>query len=623
VTVTAQTSQVRGLFHLTDQDRQVIVGMARELTGTNLDGERHGVIFLNVQLRMEHVGAATLGAYLNYINDHDEEIPYLLSALTIHTTGWFREPSTFELFREKIEDLIKGAPSVDINLLSIGCSTGEEVYSYAFVLEELRRRYPGLRYSLRGIDIDPISLKKARAGRYDGVKLANIDPAWRELVARRLDAKGVLQIDHGILERVSFQSANVLAIPPRDQMFDVISVRNILIYFDPPQLSKIMAIIQKHLKSSGLLFTGVSETQLPDRSKFLPVGGALFTSRAREAKIELTRVSPKKIRKEVHAMTHLVIIEDEEDLADLYKMTLQDSFKRVDVALTFEQGLDSLAASTEETFVIADYMLACGRSGLDLMDEARKRGFSGSFVLISAFADETIANRAHSLGCKDVIAKPCVGAELLRIVRHHAGLSGQKSDRGMVPAEMVALGSSTGGTEVLIKILENLSQPSPPVAVVQHIVPDFAADFAKRLAARSGLVLAKMEDGEVVKPGHLYMALGDYHIGLRKSGGVMRLVINRGEPVSGHRPSVDFLFESLAQTKIPSVAIILTGMGRDGAIGLSKIREGGSFTMAQDEASSTVFGMPGEAIKLGAAEFIGNPMKIRQKLHEILALAIK
>jgi two-component system chemotaxis response regulator CheB len=623
--VVALTNSLRedAPYHLTANDRSVVVAMARELTGTNIDGERHGVIFLNIQLRMEQVGAATLSDYLNFINNHDEEIPYLLSSLTIHTTGWFREPSTFDLFQERIQSQVSESASPEINLLSIGCSTGEEVFSYAFVLEELRKSNPRLRYSLKGIDIDPISLKRARSGVYENVKTQLIDPSWRHLVERRIDRDGRLRIEDSIMERVTLQSSNVLAMPPPDQVFDVISVRNILIYFDPPQLSKIMETIRRYLKPSGLLFTGVSETQLPSRVHFKSVSGSLFVV----GPIDQSQIRPsikgKQSRSMANPVSRLVIIEDEPDIGHLYRDTLEGSFGQIDVACTYEDGLKLLLGQGASTFVIADYMLACGRTGLDLMEEAKAKGFEGGFVLISAFADQTIASRALALGCKDVIAKPCLGPELLRTVRQHAGLLG-KSTQNMTPSpELIALGSSTGGTEVLIKILENLPQPSPPVAVVQHIVTDFAADFAKRLAARSGLILGKMEDGEVIKPGHLYMALGDYHIGFRKSGGIMRLTINKTAAVSGHRPSVDFLFDSMSLAKIRATAILLTGMGRDGASGMARLHEQGCYTMAQDQASSIVFGMPGEAIKLGAAEFVGNPRQIQEKIHQILQNKVK
>lgn len=186
---------------------------------------------------------------------------------------------------------------------------------------------------------------------------------------------------------------------------------------------------------------------------------------------------------------------------------------------------------------------------------------------------------------------------------------------------IIVIGASTGGTEVLIKMLQSMPKPCPPVAVVQHIALSFEKAFAERLAQSAGLTLARPDHGVTLLPNHLYMAWDDYHITVKQRADEYALAIVRTNAVHGVRPSVDILFQSAAKCQhSPIAAILLTGMGKDGAAGLSDLRNGGAMTFVQDEASSTVFGMPREAILRGAAGFIGNPQQIRQQLNIILSL---
>ena len=124
-----------------------------------------------------------------------------------------------------------------------------------------------------------------------------------------------------------------------------------------------------------------------------------------------------------------------------------------------------------------------------------------------------------------------------------------------------------------------------------------------------------MKNAEQLLPGHLYAPLGDYHIGIKQIENEFRLVISEEGPVTGHRPSVDFLFCSAASLRAKILAVLLTGMGKDGAFGLSLLHQNGADTIVQDEASCVVFGMPKEAIALGAAKKICNPSEIRTLVH--------
>lgn len=167
---------------------------------------------------------------------------------------------------------------------------------------------------------------------------------------------------------------------------------------------------------------------------------------------------------------------------------------------------------------------------------------------------------------------------------------------------IVAVGTSTGGTQALERILTALPRLSPGLVIVQHMPEQFTAAFAQRLNQLCDITVQEAQNGDRVLPGHALIAPGGRHMLLRRSGAQYRVEIVDGPLVSRHRPSVNVLFRSVAQTAgANALGILLTGMGDDGAAGLLEMRQAGAHTLAQDEASCVVFGMPKEAIKRGAA----------------------
>ncbi len=171
-----------------------------------------------------------------------------------------------------------------------------------------------------------------------------------------------------------------------------------------------------------------------------------------------------------------------------------------------------------------------------------------------------------------------------------------------VTEPIVAIGASTGGTEALREVLEALPANSPAILIVQHMPEKFTTAFARRLDASCAVTVKEAEDGELVEPGKVLIAPGNFHMMLVRNGSRYTVKIEEGPHVSRHRPSVDVLFRSAAQSAGKNaLGMILTGMGDDGARGLLEMRQMGSVTLAQDEASCVVFGMPKEAIQRGAA----------------------
>ena len=171
-----------------------------------------------------------------------------------------------------------------------------------------------------------------------------------------------------------------------------------------------------------------------------------------------------------------------------------------------------------------------------------------------------------------------------------------------VTEPIIAIGASTGGTEALREVLEALPATTPGIVIVQHMPEKFTNAFARRLDSLCAMSIKEAETGDQVVQGRVLIAPGNQHMALRRTGSRYTVEILEGPHVSRHRPSVDVLFRSVAQgAGRNAMGIILTGMGDDGARGLLEMREAGAYTVAQDEDSSIVFGMPKEAIQRGAA----------------------
>lgn len=168
--------------------------------------------------------------------------------------------------------------------------------------------------------------------------------------------------------------------------------------------------------------------------------------------------------------------------------------------------------------------------------------------------------------------------------------------------QIIAVGASTGGTEALHGLLAACGEGAPGILVVQHITDEFNELFVRRLAGLLPVPVRNAVHGEVVCDGHVYVAPAGKHLAIRSARGAFECVLSDQDPVCFHRPSVDVLFESMAAEVGPSgIGVILTGMGQDGARGLVAMRAAGAHTIAQDEESSVVWGMPGSAVRLGAA----------------------
>lgn len=230
----------------------------------------------------------------------------------------------------------------------------------------------------------------------------------------------------------------------------------------------------------------------------------------------------------------------------------------------------------------------------------------GAVELVDTHQRE-IANRARRFRMELVNkVKLAAQANVRAYHTHSAGVGNRvtstRHGQSFDSDKIIAIGASTGGTEALTEVLTALPSDTPGIVIVQHMPAQFTRSFAQRLDTQCAITVREAYDGAVVKPGVALLAPGDRHTEIRRAGRVYVVRVHDGPHVNRFRPSVDVLFQSFVEhVREDSVGVILTGMGRDGARGLLAMRQAGALTIAQDEATSVVFGMPKEAIALDAA----------------------
>jgi two-component system, chemotaxis family, protein-glutamate methylesterase/glutaminase len=250
-------------------------------------------------------------------------------------------------------------------------------------------------------------------------------------------------------------------------------------------------------------------------------------------------------------------------------------------------------------------------------------------VIISSVtqAGSRMAMEALEAGAVDVIAKPdsagsignlrnqlayrVKGAARARVTTiPHAGVTSvlagvPAAARHFHPRQLVVMGASTGGTEAIRRVLTQLPDGLPGICIVQHIPPVFSKAFAERLNGFCAMEVREAVQGDEVRPGLVLIAPGDFHMAVGWESGGYRVRLQQGPPVHHTRPAVDVLFNSAAACAgRNAVAVLLTGMGSDGALGMQKLKETGATTLAQDETTSVVYGMPRAAVELGVVDHV-------------------
>ena len=324
-------------------------------------------------------------------------------------------------------------------------------------------------------------------------------------------------------------------------------------------------------------------------------------------------------------MIRVLVVDDSPTMRGLITATLHrdPNIEVVGQAASSAQAREAIKTLNPDVVTLDIEMPAM--NGLEFLEKImRLRPMPVIMVsaLTSRGADETL--QALELGAFDCVAKPSaldlhafntLGATVQAAARARV----RSAPRIQTPASrsvltkalpayqpdgrLLAIGSSTGGVEALLAIVSQMPPNCPPTVITQHMPATFTRSFAERLNRSCGAEVSEAVDGAPLVPGRIYLAPGGLtHLQVTRSG-TLRCRLRTGDPINGHRPSVDILFNSVAKAVGPqAVGVILTGMGRDGACGLLAMRQAGARTLGQDEASCVVYGMPKAAFEMGAVE---------------------
>jgi len=282
--------------------------------------------------------------------------------------------------------------------------------------------------------------------------------------------------------------------------------------------------------------------------------------------------------------------------------------------------------------------------GLDFLEKLmRLRPMPVLMVSSLTERGSEITMRALELGAVDFVTKPKISIqtgmrEYTELIADKIRAASRARIKRMAPGtlpspqlsalrsplisseKLIIIGASTGGTEAIREFLMQMPSDCPGILIAQHMPEGFTSSFAKRLDSLCRISVSESQGNERVLPGHAYIAPGHSHLLLTRSGANYMTKIEQSPPVNRHRPSVDVLFRSAAQAAGKNaVGVILTGMGKDGAAGMLDMRTAGAHNFAQDEASCVVFGMPREAIALGAAHEVGSLQALPGMVLEHLA----
>jgi two-component system chemotaxis response regulator CheB len=571
---------------------------------------------------MGALGVKSLAEYLDLVKANTTERGHLISALTIHTTSWFREYPHFVAFQEMLLDALE--KNEIFKVWCAACSTGEEVYSFALVLEEFRRVHPQFDYQLLGTDIDPISVAVAERAIYNKRGMSFHVLRYK---AHVLEGSGktaeFFTLSKSIRDRCKFLVHDLRqeTLHPGG-LFHVVICRNVLIYFSPQTVARAIPNLMKNMRSDGHLMLGHSESIHGPDFSLAHLGNSVYS----KCRIDESRRTSDKGR--------VLCIDDSATTRKfLSKLLLEMGFDAVTV------GSGSEAANflnfNEVDLITLDLKMP-HMSGDKWLRVERAKGLKVPVVVISD---------AHPSEAKEVVDILAVGAQdyfekdtltrdsqrlkdvIVELTRAHEQDEAPVAHIGRTlpncRPQVILIGASTGGPQALVRLLADLPSDCPPILVTQHMSPMFMRSMGERIAAASGLKLGSGEDMTPMEPGHVYMSFGDYHAGVGVEKNRLMFRTSAEQPYNGHRPSVDYMFNSALGAQLEVMGILLTGMGRDGALGLRFLRKEGAFCIAQSEEDCIVYGMPRVAIEREAACFVGTIPEIRKVLLDSLRLPKK
>lgn len=398
------------------------------------------------------------------------------------------------------------------------------------------------------------------------------------------------------------------------------------------------AQVAASLREQKLTVEGVVIRSTPQEVVFTPHEGRIRIADAileRPVKSQLKAVSPARTKS---GPIKVLVVDDSKTIQQLLSRIINATSDLTVVAAAEKPSeVEALIQKHNPDVMTLDIHMP-ERTGTDLIKELWPK-YSIPTIMISSISMEesNLVLQALENGAIDYVQKPSfdklqevapmivdrirMAAKANIVQARHTPVRAVKNVE-MDGHTLIAIGSSTGGTEALKHVLMRLPDSIPPILITQHIPPVFSRAFADRLNGLCRFEVKEATDGDEIRPNRVLIAPGGLQMRVKRHGQFGTVVVDDAPPVNRHKPSVDVLFHSVAtEFRDKAIGVILTGMGADGAKGLKAMRDVGARTVAQDEASCVVFGMPREAIQLGAAEEIKDLDEIPQQLIEWLAVS--
>lgn len=629
-------------LHFSERDFDSISKIAYELTGIKISTSRRGTLTLRISDRMRATQKPRLADYLDFVKVNATERDLLISLFTINETRFFRERSHLRhLFHETIPELARrygsGRP---IKVLSAACSTGEEAYSLAIMLDQFSERVKPIQFSIDGVDVDRKALALASRGIYSIDAKKNIPhQLFHEYFEEGVGlASGYLRVCGEIKNRVRFTYRNLLAHDFTYNEYDIIFCKNVFIYFDQSTIHNILDSFSGALSSSGTLYLGMSEAIHRTTEGLVRIEGCIY--RKSESKNTHTTLPPKSNRK-----YSVLIIDDSKAMQQLLaKVVNSTNYFEVKGIASGVEAAEKLLESDTFDAVTLDLEMP-GLDGLDFLK--RRLGKQSLPVLVVSSLSASQSTKvldALEAGAFDYQKKPSMEGRkefsdelerklLTGIESQNRSISGtvEKHDEVVFKRQLgpdlsrtsriacIAIGASTGGTEAIRALLPGLPAGLPPILIAQHIPPVFSRAFAERLNRECSYEVVEAADGMKLEWGRAYVAAGGKHMTVVKKRQEAEIKLLNVRKDLHFTPSVDLLFESLASLFPYEVCgVLLTGMGKDGAQGMLSIKNSGGVTIAQDKATSVVYGMPKEAVLLGAATSVLPITKIANEIMNVI-----
>lgn len=715
------------------EEEKIFILVAKLIGTKRLAEQKSRLILNNVKKRMFVTKYKSLDDYIEYTKNNSDENRIFLSNLTIHTTYWFREKSNLDLFENWIEKLSDTKRT--LSGLSVGCSTGQEVFSLALIIKNI-----GINFSIKGIDIDPVSIEVANKGVYSEKELNSIPEKFlKYILIGSNKTKGLITLNKDLRNCCKFEAQNAEKMETEKNYYDFIFCRNMLIYFDENQVDCIIKSLISALVPGGLLILGVSEPLGEKYKEIVPVKPAVFQKVSQELdnmeklnpnakkaliiedsitirkllepllssknhslyfadslksanellknqsfdvisldvnlpdgnglewlrnkrKTELntpvavlskigenekilflelfrsgiTEFFPKDIlngdsskyqlfiqtflgnqRKENQSNSHkLLILDDDKDVGEIFQLLLEQHNYEI---ISFTDSIEALEhlRTQKVDAILTDFRMP-KMDGIEFIRQARSIYPGIPALLVSSFVE----NR-QDLKIRediDVLDKPIDEIALINSISNLLNSRPKNIDFELlhnIKFPCIVIGASTGGPQTLKRVLKKISVNVPPIVIVQHISQKFQNKFFTDLTNDVGLKHQIVDREMYLENECIYSSHPGKHVCIKQEGQKIIAYPVSALDGSGHTPSVNQLFDSAASLKTKCLAIMLTGMGDDGASAMKKMRSKGHKTVAQDE-NSIVFGMPRAAIEIGGACFTGSDWDIQRLLANIL-----